>query len=404
MNTAIELKQKLDSVWPLLDERTRRLLAANEAASLGFGGISVVHRACGLSRRSIAQGIREIQDGVAPAKGNIRRSGGGRKSITVSDPHLLEALEKMIDSQTRGDPQSPLRWICKSTRAIAKQLSKKRHPVSHMKVAQLLHDLKFSLQSNRKTEEGSDHPDRDAQFRHINTAVKKSLKQGLPVISVDTKKKELIGNYDNAGQQWLPAKQPINVQGHDFPNPEVPRAYPYGIYDLARNAGFVNVGTDHDTGEFAVASIRGWWRHEGKKIYPGAQKLLITADGGGSNGSRLRLWKLELQKLADETGLSISVCHFPPGTSKWNKVEHRLFSFITSNWRGEPLRDYETIVNLIARTTTVKGLKVTCKLDRRKYPTGRKISDEEMKRVNVERNKFHGEWNYVIKPEPKEPT
>ena len=358
MNTAIELKQKLDSVWPLLDERTRRLLAANEAASLGFGGISVVHRACGLSRRSIAQGIREIQDGVAPAKGNIRRSGGGRKSITVSDPHLLEALEKMIDFQTRGDPQSPLRWICKSTRAIAKQLSKKRHPVSHMKVAQLLHDLKFSLQSNRKTEEGSDHPDRDAQFRHINTAVKKSFRQGLPVISVDTKKKELIGNYDNAGQQWLPAKQPINVQGHDFPNPQVPRAYPYGIYDLARNAGFVNVGTDHDTGEFAVASIRGWWRHEGKKIYPGAQKLLITADAGGSNGSRLRLWKLELQKLADETGLSISVCHFPPGTSKWNKVEHRLFSFITSNWRGEPLRDYETIVNLIARTTTVKGLKV----------------------------------------------
>ena len=330
----------MDSVWPLLDERTRRLLAANEAASLGFGGISVVHRACGLSRRSIAQGIREIQDGVAPAKGNIRRSGGGRKSITVSDPHLLEALEKMIDSQTRGDPQSPLRWICKSTRAIAKQLSKKRHPVSHMKVAQLLHDLKFSLQSNRKTEEGSDHPERDAQFRHINTAVKKSLRQGLPVISVDTKKKELIGNYDNAGQQWLPAKQPINVQGHDFPNPQVPRAYPYGIYDLARNAGFVNVGTDHDTGKFAVASIRGWWCHEGKKIYPGAQKLLITADAGGSNGSRLRLWKLELQKLADETGLSISVCHFPPGTSKWNKVEHRLFSFITSNWRGEPLRDY----------------------------------------------------------------
>ncbi len=316
MNTPIELKQKLDSVWPLLDERTRRLLAANEAASLGFGGISAVHRACGLSRRSITQGIREIQDGIAPAKGHIRRAGGGRKSITVSDPHLLEALEKMIDSQTRGDPQSPLRWICKSTRAIAKQLSKRRHPVSHMKVAQLLHDLKFSLQSNRKTEEGSDHPDRDAQFRHINTAVKKSLKQGLPVISVDTKKKELIGNYDNAGQQWLPAKQPINVQGHDFPNPEVPRAYPYGIYDLARNAGFVNVGTDHDTGEFAVASIRGWWRHEGKKVYPGAQKLLITADGGGSNGSRLRLWKLELQKLADETGLSISVCHFPPGTSK----------------------------------------------------------------------------------------
>ena len=398
MSSHVELKQKLGVLWPLLDERTRRLLAANEAASLGFGGISVVHRACGLSRRSIAEGIREIQAGVAPSRGHIRRAGAGRKSIMVSDPHLLEALEKMIDSQTRGDPQSPLRWICKSTRAIAEQLGKRKHPVSHMKVAQILHELNYSLQSNRKTEEASDHPDRDAQFRHINAAVKKSLRQGLPVISVDTKKKELIGQYDNAGQQWLAAKQPIKVQGHDFPSPEVPRAYPYGIYDLARNAGFVNVGTDHDTGEFAVASIRGWWRHEGRRAYPKATKLLITADGGGSNGSRLRLWKLELQKLADETGLFISVCHFPPGTSKWNKVEHRLFSFITSNWRGEPLRDYETIVNLIARTTTVKGLKVTCRLDRRKYPTGRKVSDEEMMRVNVERNRFHGDWNYVIKP------
>ena len=398
MNATTYLKQKFNLVWPLLDERTRRLLAANEAASLGFGGISVVHRACGLSRRSIAQGIREIQEGITPEKGHIRRSGGGRKSIIVCDPTLLQALEKMIDCQTRGDPQSPLRWICKSTRSIAQQLSKKKHPISHVKVAQLLHDQKYSLQSNRKTEEGADHPDRDAQFRHINSAVKKSLAQGLPVISVDTKKKELIGNYDNAGQQWLPAKQPIKVQGHDFPNPEVPRAYPYGIYDLARNAGFVNVGTDHDTGEFAVASIRGWWRHEGRKLYSNAQKLLITADGGGSNGSRLRLWKLELQKLADETGLSISVCHFPPGTSKWNKVEHRLFSFITSNWRGEPLLDYETIVNLIAHTTTAKGLKVTCRLDRRKYPTGRKVSDDEMMLINVERNKFHGEWNYTIKP------
>ncbi len=234
--------------------------------------------------------------------------------------------------------------------------------------------------------------------------MKKYLTQGIPVISVDTKKKELIGNYDNAGQQWLPARQPNKVQGHDFPSPEVPRAYPYGIYDLGRNAGFVNVGTDHDTGEFAVASIRGWWRHEGKKIYPNVANILITADGGGSNGSRLRLWKLELQKLADETGLSISVCHFPPGTSKWNKVEHRLFSFITSNWRGEPLRDYETIVNLIAKTTTAKGLKVTCRLDRRKYPIGRKIGDEEMKHLNVERNKFHGDWNYVVRPRAIETT
>jgi hypothetical protein len=276
--------------------------------------------------------------------------------------------------------------------------------VSHTKVAQILHDLNYRLQSNRKTEEGADHPDRDAQFRHINAAVSKSMKQGLPVISVDTKKKELIGNYANGGQQWLAAKEPIKVQGHDFPNPQIPRAYPYGIYDLARNAGFVNVGTDHDTGEFAVASIRGWWCHEGKKLYPDATKLLITADGGGSNGSRLRLWKRELQNLANETGLSISVCHFPPGTSKWNKVEHRLFSFITSNWREEPLVDYETVVNLIAKTTTAKGLEVKCRLDRRKYPTGRKISDEEMKRVNVVRNSFHGEWNYVTKPNTSKST
>ena len=357
-----KLVQKFELLWPLLDERTRRIMAANEAMSLGFGGVSAVHRASGLSRRAIAKGIRELQEGAIPPAGRVRRPGAGRKPITASDPLLLEALEAMIDGQTRGDPQSPLRWICKSTRAIAQELSRKKHPISHVKVAQILHDLNYSLQSNRKTEEGADHPDRDAQFRHINAAVKKCLAQGSPVISVDTKKKELIGNYDNAGQQWLAAKHPTKVQGHDFPGPEVPRAFPYGIYDLGRNAGFVNVGTDHDTGEFAVASIRGWWRSEGRRIYPKAATILITADGGGSNGSRLRLWKLELQKLADQTGLAISVCHFPPGTSKWNKIEHRLFSFITSNWRGEPLRDYETIVNLIAKTTTAKGLKVKCRL------------------------------------------
>lgn len=398
MYTPLGLKQKLHAVWPLLDERTRRVMAANEALSLGFGGISEVHRACGLSRKAIAKGIGEIQKGIAPPAGRIRRPSAGRKSLTESNPRLLEALEAMIDSQTRGDPESPLRWICKSTRTIAAQLARKKYPVSHAKVAQILNDLNYSLQSNRKTEEGADHPDRDEQFRHINAAVKKCLKQGVPVISVDTKKKELIGNYDNAGQQWLPTKQPRKVQGHDFPNPEVPRAYPYGIYDLGRNSGFVNVGTDHDTGAFAVASIRGWWRFEGRRLYPDANMILITADGGGSNGSRLRLWKLELQKFADQTGLCISVCHFPLGTSKWNKIEHRLFSFITSNWRGEPLRDYETIVNLIAKTTTAKGLKVICRLDRRKYPTGRKVSDEEMENINVERNKFHGDWNYVIRP------
>jgi hypothetical protein len=404
MDPLPELVQKFELLWPLLDERTRRITAASEAMNLGFGGVSAVHRASGLSRRAIAKGILELQEGAMPPAGRVRRPGAGRKPITVSDPHLLDALEAMIDCQTRGDPQSPLRWICKSTRAIAQQLGRKKHPVSHVKVAQILHDLNYSLQSNRKTEEGADHPDRDAQFRHINAAVKKCLAQGSPVISVDTKKKEMIGNYDNAGQQWLPAKRPIKVQGHDFPGPEVPRAFPYGIYDLGRNAGFVNVGTDHDTGEFAVASIRGWWRSEGRRIYPKAATILIAADGGGSNGSRLRLWKLELQKLADQTGLAISVCHFPPGTSKWNKVEHRLFSFITSNWRGEPLRDYETIVNLIANTTTAKGLKVKCRLDRRKYPTGRRVSDEEMEQVNVERNRFHGDWNYVIRPRARSST
>lgn len=395
------LSQKFVAVWPLLDERTRRLVASNEAMALGYGGISIVGRACGLSRKAIAKGIEEIKNGFCPSDDRIRRTGAGRKKITVDDPHLMDALERLIDPATRGDPESPLRWICKSTRTLAKQLSKQNHPISHVKVAQLLHDNNYSLQSNGKTEEGEDHPDRDAQFRHINTQVKKSLAAGVPVISVDTKKKELIGNYENGGQKWLPVKQPTAVNGHDFPHPEVPRAYPYGIYDLGRNSGFVNVGTDHDTGAFAVASIRGWWHFEGRRLYPKAQEIVITADSGGSNGSRLRLWKLELQQLADETGLSLSVCHFPPGTSKWNKIEHRLFSFISSNWRGEPLRDYETIVNLISKTTTAKGLKVTCRLDRRKYPTGRKVSDEEMKRVNLERNRFHGDWNYVIRPKPK---
>ena len=267
-----------------------------------------------------------------------------------------------------------------------------------MKVAQLLHDQHYSLQGTRKTEEGADHPDRDAQFRHISAEGKRHLRRGLPVISVDTKKKELIGNYENKGRQWQPAKQPRHVQGHDFPGPEVPRAYPYGIYDIGRNAGFVNIGTDHDTGAFAVASIRGWWRAEGRKLYAHASEILITADAGGSNGYRLRLWKWELQKLADQTGLRISVCHFPPGTSKWNKVEHRLFSFISSNWRGEPLRDYETIIHLIAKTTTAKGLKVTCRLDRRKYSTGRSVSREQMNQIMLQPHKFHGEWNYVIHP------
>jgi hypothetical protein len=398
MGTSLGLREKLASVWPLLDERMRRLMAASEARAFGRGGIAEVSRACGLSRNAITRGMQEITAGVALPPGRVRRPGGGRKSVIEHDPGLPAALERLLDPDTRGDPETPLRWTCKSTRTLAAQLMRRRHPVSHMKVAQLLHAQGYSLQSNRKTEEGRDHPDRDAQFRYINTQVKRTLARGSPVISVDTKKKELVGNYANDGRQWLPEKHPTPVQGHDFPGPEVPRAYPYGIYDLDRNSGFVNVGTDHDTAAFAVASIRGWWRHEGQRLYPRAGDVLITADAGGSNGSRLRLWKLELQALADKTGLAIAVCHFPPGTSKWNKVEHRLFSFISSNWRGEPLRDYETIVQLISRTTTATGLKVTCRLDRRRYPTGRKVTDEEMQGLNMERHKFHGDWNYTIRP------
>ena len=346
----------------------------------------------------IRRGLEELTEGRALPAGRIRRPGGGRKRITDTDPALVRTLEAVVADDTRGDPQSPLRWTCKSTRALAQTLTDEEHPVSHVKVGQLLRDLGYSLQSNRKTEEGRDHPDRDAQFRYINRAVKRGLAASAPVISVDTKKKELIGNYVNAGQQWRPTKQPRAVQGHDFPTPDVPRAYPYGIYDIGRNTGFVNLGTDHDTGAFAGASIRGWWRHEGRRLYPDATTMLITADAGGSNGWRLRLWKLELQRLADQTGVAIAVCHFPPGTSKWNKIEHRLFSFISSNWRGEPLRDYETVVKLIARTTTAKGLTVTCRLDRRKYATGRTVTKTEMGHVNLHPQRFHGEWNYVIRP------
>jgi hypothetical protein len=373
-------------------------MAASEALALPYGGVSAVHRASGLSRNAIARGIQEIRSKSRLEPGHIRRRGAGRKPLTVKDPRLLAALNRLIEPGTRGDPESPLRWVCKSTRILAWELRKKRHPISHVTVAQLLHEQNFSLQGTRKTEEGADHPDRDAQFRHINATVKRALKEGTPVISVDTKKKELIGNYANAGRQWRRSGTAVRVNGHDFPGPEVPRAYPYGIYDIGRNEGFVNIGTDHDTAAFAAASVRGWWKAEGRRLYPRAQEIVITADSGGSNGPRLRLWKWELQQLADETGLLLCVCHFPPGTSKWNKVEHRLFSFISSNWRGEPLRDYETIVKLIARTTTAQGLRVVCRLDRRKYATGREVSDVEMRTVCLERNRFHGDWNYVIKP------
>ena len=377
------------------------MLAATEAVGMGYGGVSVVSRACGLSRVTITKGISELATAPLPEE-RIRRAGGGRQRLVIRDPGLTELLDSLVEPLSRGDPESPLRWTCKSTRVLAHELTDDQHPISHEKVAQLLRDLGYSLQGNRKTEEGVDHPDRDAQFRHINRAVRRALAQGWPVISVDTKKKELIGNFENKGRQWRRQGTGERVKGHDFPDPSVPRAYPYGIYDFGQNAGFVNVGTDHDTASFAVASIRGWWRHEGRRLYPGAANLLITADGGGSNGYRLRLWKLELQQLADQTELSIAVCHFPPGTSKWNKVEHRLFSFITSNWRGEPLRDYQTVVRLIASTTTAKGLTVTCRLDRRRYLPGRKVTQEEMATINIKPSRFHGEWNYVIRPHTRE--
>ena len=363
MDTDAQLIQYFGSLWSHLDEHARRLVAASKAVELGYGGISRVSRFCGLSRVTITKGVEELQT-VPLAPGRIRQEGGGRHALTANDPGLAPALDRMVEPTARGDPQSPLRWTCKSARVLAAELTARHHPVSHTKVTQLLKESGYSLQGNRKSEEGEDHPDRDAQFRHISRAVKSALRAGEPVISVDTKKKELIGNYQNRGRRWSKKKTAEKVNGHDFPGPDVPRAYPYGIYDLGRNTGFVNVGTDHDTGAFAVASIRGWWRAEGLRLYPGARRLLITADGGGSNGWRLRLWKWELQRLADQTGLALRVCHFPPGTSKWNKVEHRLFSFISSNWRGEPLRDYETVVGLIAGTTTAKGLTVTCRLAR----------------------------------------
>jgi hypothetical protein len=389
------LQEKVALLWPHLDERARRLFAANEARQLGHGGVSMVSRACGLSRVTIMKGLQELEEPPLPA-GRVRRPGGGRLPLVVRDPDLPRRLEALVEPLTRGDPESPLRWTSKSTRTLSAALSAQHHPVSHEKVAQLLRQMDYSLQGNRKTEEGNDHPDRDAQFEYINEQVRKALAAKRPVISVDTKKKELLGNYLNEGRQWRPAKSPHQVKVHDFPHPSVPRAYPYGIYDLGRNTGFVNVGTDHDTGAFAVASIRGWWRAEGRRLYPNTKTLLITADGGGSNGYRLRLWKMELQGFADKAGLSIVVCHFPPGTSKWNKVEHRLFSFISSNWRGEPLRDYETIVRLIATTTTAKGLNVTCRLDRRRYPIGRKVSNQEIATINLTPHAFHGEWNYGV--------
>jgi hypothetical protein len=383
---------------PHLDERTRRLMAASEALALGRGGASAVARAAGVSRRAIGEGIKELS--AAPAGGavRIRRPGGGRKRTSATDPTLRGDLERLVEPVTRGDPESPLRWTCKSVRKLAEELQRIGHRVSHQLVAELLRDLGYSLQANRKTLEGASHPERDAQFEHLNRQVEEQLARGEPAISVDTKKKELVGAFKNGGRELRPRGDPEPVRVHDFVIPELGRANPYGVYDLAQNAGWVSVGTDHDTAAFAVESIRRWWASMGQAVYPTATRLLITADGGGSNGSRVRLWKLELQRLADETGLEVAVCHLPPGTSKWNKIEHRLFSFISQNWRGKPLVSHEVIVNLIAATATTTGLTVRCQLDTSAYPTGVKVSDKELATIHLHRDDFHGDWNYRIHP------
>lgn len=392
---------------PVLDERMRRLVVACEAEAIGYGGTSAVARATGVSRPVIRDGIKELRavggEGEPAGSGTsgtgkrrIRKPGGGRKRAVEKDPALRHDLDWLVDPVTRGDPESPLRWTCKSVRKLAEELRAMGHDVSHRVVAELLHEMGYSLQANKKTLEGAGHPDRDAQFRYINDRVRAVIDAGCPAISVDTKKKELVGDFKNGGREWRPNGDPERVRVHDFRIPELGRAAPYGVYDIGRNVGWVSVGVDHDTAEFAVAAIRRWWQCMGRETYPGAHQLLITADAGGSNGSRLRLWKLELQQLAGEVGFPITVCHFPPGTSKWNKIEHRLFSFITKNWRGKPLVSHEVIVNLIAATTTTAGLTVAAELDSRSYQKGRKVSDQEMAGIKLQRHDFHGDWNYTV--------
>ena len=387
---------------PLLDERARRLWAAVEARALGRGGISQVAEATGLSRATVRAGLQELDlpaTAIGPqTSARLRRPGGGRKPLGTRDPHLLQALETLVDPVTRGDPMSLLRWTCKSAAKLAAALRAQGHAVSERTVNRLLHDLGYSLQSNRKTLEGCHHPDRDAQFHYINRRAKGFQKQGQPVISVDTKKKELVGQYRNAGQEWHLHGQPEEVNVHDFPDKVLGKIIPYGVYDEATNTGWVSVGVDHDTAEFAVETVRRWWRHMGSQVYPKAKRILITADGGGSNGSRCRLWKVELQRFADESGLAISVCHFPPGTSKWNKIEHRMFCHITENWRGRPLVSREVVVNLIGHTTTRTGLTIRSALDENPYPTGREVTNQQMESLAIKRDKFHGEWNYTIRP------
>jgi transposase len=400
-----DIQRRFRSLSGFLDERMRRLVAAAESEAIGYGGVSAVARVTGVSRRAITEGMKELNQqkvsrGTRSPQFRIRRQGAGRKRTVEKDRTLLEDLDRLVDPVTRGDPESPLRWTCKSVRRLAEELQHEGHAVSYQTVAELLHALDYSLQANQKTLEGSQHADRDEQFEYINRKAQRYLKQGEPVISVDTKKKELVGDFKNAGREWELKGQPEKVRVHDFKirEPDKGKVAPYGVYDLGRNVGWVSVGVDHDTAAFAVESIRRWWRWMGSHSYPQAKRLLITADSGGSNGARVRLWKWELQKLANETRLEISVCHFPPGTSKWNKIEHRLFSFISQNWRGKPLISHEVIINLIAATTTATGLAVKSKLDSNIYPAGVKVSDQQMAELQLRRDKFHGDWNYSLLP------
>ena len=381
-----------------LDERRRRLWAAAEARSHGRGGLAAVVRATGMAENTIRAGLRELEAGHALEPGRVRRRGGGRKPLWEIDPTLVADLERLVDPDSRGDPEQPLRWTAKSVRKLAEALRGAGHQVSHETVARLLRSLGYSLQANAKTREGADHPDRDEQFHHINRTAAEAIESGQPVISVDTKKKELVGDFKAVGAELRPQGSPIPVRVHDFKDKQLGKAIPYGVYDLAEDSGWVSVGIDHDTAAFAVESIRSWWEQLGRERYPDATMLTITADCGGSNGNRTRLWKTELQRLCDETGLQVAVCHFPPGTSKWNQIEHRLFSFITQNWRGKPLLSREVIVNLIGATTTRTGLEVYARLDEREYPKGVAVSDAELAAVNLEGAQFHPEWNYTIKP------
>lgn len=398
------IRRKYRALRPEMDERMRRQWAATEARELGWGGISLVASAAGLSRPTIIAGMKELKlpsKKRAAAAQRVRRPGGGRKRLLDVDPELASALEALIEPLTRGDPESPLRWTCKSTRRLAEELTGQNHPVSDRTVATLLKECGYSLQANRKTREGKSHPDRNGQFEYINGYVLRFQRRGHPAISVDTKKKELVGDFKNAGREWRPQGTPEDVRVHDFRDKLLGKAIPYGVYDMVSNQGWVSVGIDHDTAQFATNSIRRWWTRMGQRRFPRATQLLITADGGGSNSHRSRLWKVSLQALADDLELKLHVCHFPPGTSKWNKIEHRLFSFITQNWRGKPLVSLQTIVNLIASTKTRKGLVVKAAIDTKQYETKIKVTDEELARVKLKPHEFHGDWNYTITPRRK---